>query len=254
VPAMSNPFDLNSALSDLVAHWDSRQERWTLRTLSQEPANRDFEISFKDAVRAAFGSLKTSRDPEVNSLVSTMAGPHQAWLDLMRRQKRGFVRIEQIITRHTSIALRAISEGRPIPAGVTELLDDGQIENVFEQSKTFLDDLLARTSVQQSRQNESDGGAPAPNTDTNGSAEFRWTAEVYADTEYDPEWNLRGGGDSPDQVRASFLRLTRRASIALGQRFEQPPATVDGSIDYTSTTVPGTGATTHPRTGESNAC
>lgn len=48
-----------------------------------------------------------------------------------------------------------------------------------------------------------------------------------ASTEYDPQWNLRDGGNDREKAHASFRRLAREALVALGRSFDPPAKAVD---------------------------
>jgi hypothetical protein len=67
---------------NLSARWDSQQQLWTLLDgAGRKPPNPQAVSLFKEATRAAVGLLGTSPTP---------GPPWCVWLDLMRRERRGF--------------------------------------------------------------------------------------------------------------------------------------------------------------------
>ncbi len=157
--AMVNPFSEGANRHpELIVHWDSRQELWSFRQqaldergkpmsgLSPEPADPHISDLFAQATRTAFGFLRNSRDPALRALTATLREPYQVWLDLMRKEKRGFVRVEQIRTGNWSAFARAQQEGIAHPASATFLLDDGTISGIFAHSATLWDDIASRVA------------------------------------------------------------------------------------------------------------
>jgi hypothetical protein len=158
--AMKNPFSQGAKEHpQLIAHWEARQEAWRFREwaldengkpahgFSPEPADPKTSDLFAQAVRTAFGLLRNSQDPAIRALTTSLREPYQVWLDLMRREKRGFERIEQLRTGLWSVYARAQETGTPLLPSATILLEDGDIRGVFAESATLWDDIVARAGI-----------------------------------------------------------------------------------------------------------
>jgi hypothetical protein len=156
---MVNPFSEGAATHpELVAHWNSRQELWTFHQYPLDkdgrppyhfvpaPAEPKTQELFTQAVRRAFALLNNSMDPTLRALTNTLREPCQVWLDLMRSEKRGFRRTEQVRSSHARFLTAALETGAPLPPDAIRVFDDGDIEGVFAQSAAVWDDIAARGS------------------------------------------------------------------------------------------------------------
>lgn len=123
--------------ADLLAHWDSREELWTFRGAREGEAQRiadpESERLFKETARIAVGLLRKSGD-KIPS--------YHVWLNLMRKEKRGFRRI---LKPRTWSQYRPIAESEePRDLSDVPLSENGQIAHVFKESAEFCEDLAAR--------------------------------------------------------------------------------------------------------------
>jgi len=188
---------------DLLAHWESRQDLWMLLNAPtgevMTPADPGPEHLFKETARIAVGLLGKSGDK---------IPAYHVWLDLMRKEKRGFRRI---LKPRTWSQFKAIAESEePRDLSDVALSEDGQIAQVFKESADFCEDLAANLAA----------GCVTPDHSQNQSTQS--SSETY-----DPVWNVRGGGDDPETPRESFKRLARRAVVALGHSFSNRSEAVD---------------------------
>jgi len=129
----------------LSAHWEAGQDLWTFRddppgSEARTPAGSECESLFKEAAAIAVRLLGDSRDPYLRALAGTLRQPWNVWLDLMRREKRGFSRIR--IVRASQF--RAIAEGKRIDLSAAPLSENGAIGQLFKQASDFCVDLEAR--------------------------------------------------------------------------------------------------------------
>ena len=162
----------------LLARWGSRQELWTFCEPSNEPADPEAERSFKEVVRIAFDLLRDSHDPVIRALTSTLREPYHVWLDFMRREKRGFVRREQVRTSHMGHFRAWLEVGTPLPPSATILFEDGDIQNVFDQSARFWDDLAVRAAEGGLPQTNRAGALEPAHTEAGSEARAARRAEV----------------------------------------------------------------------------
>ena len=124
---------------DLYAHWDGSQEIWTLRLARAhqafQPATPESERLFVETARMAVQLLKTLGEPDTMAPASPLGRPWHVWLDLMRRQKRGFRKIEKP-RRWTQFRNAVV-----LKAPVSTDSKDGGIRHVFKVSADFCADL-----------------------------------------------------------------------------------------------------------------
>jgi hypothetical protein len=187
---------------DLLAHWESRQDQWMLLNAPtgevMTPADPGPEHLFKETARIAVGLLGMSGD-KIPS--------YHVWLDLMRKEKRGYRRI---LKPRAWSQFKTIAESEePRDLSDVPLSENGQIAHVFKASADFCEDLAANLA-----------GGVTPDHSQNQSTQS-------ASEMYDPVWNVRGGGDDPETPRESFKRLARRAVVALGHSFTNRSEAVD---------------------------
>jgi hypothetical protein len=141
---------------NVYAHWESKQDLWTLRELPTDDAEKSIdpqaEYLFKEIARDAISLLGDSAP----------GGPSwQVWLDRMRKEKRGFERIWQMRHWRGGQDWDAYEESRVIPPDAI-WTDSGNIKHVFEQSAEFCADLHSReqrTKVTQAHDLPSQGSA-----------------------------------------------------------------------------------------------
>ena len=122
---------------DVSADWDARQDRWTFSRSetghSPEEASAEAGKLFKEAARSAVGLLGKLNEPGT---------PYRVWLDLMRKEKRGF---QQILVFETATRFRQFMEAdRQVDFSDIPLGESGSIPHVFQESAEFCEDLLAR--------------------------------------------------------------------------------------------------------------
>lgn len=70
--------------------------------------------------------------------------------------------------------------------------------------------------------------APESCSTPDGSAEGEWEPDGGP---YERAWTIRGGGQENERLREAFRRLARRATAALGNRFNHPDQSVDVWLD-----------------------
>ena len=141
-----------NAYPDLTAHWDSHEQLWTLRNGSPES-----DQLFKEAVRIAVAQLGKSGEA---------APSWHVWLDLMRREKRGF---QYPLKPRNFTQFRNIMEAEvPLDLSDVPRSESGEIRQVFKESADFCADLASReqaTAVIQAQEQQSSdspvGGTPS---------------------------------------------------------------------------------------------
>lgn len=175
------------AYPDVLAHWNSREELWTLQNAPAgeggtipAPCDSEAQDRFKKAARAAVLRLGKPIDEQP---------PCHTWLDLMRKTKRGFRPEAQINTRHFSVATKALEEGVSIPQFATHLLEDGNIAHVFLESAEFCEDLAHGVAGKALMRAAGD----LPNAETGGhgvdTGRFPKRAEWLKDRLRERSWN-----------------------------------------------------------------
>jgi len=127
--------------ADLTAHWDSRQDLWTLRHAPpgevSTPAAADSERFFKETARLALTRLGPSNDVRPSWHV---------WLDLMRKEKRGFKRIAQLRSWRGGQSIDQFLDEGTVPSNAL-ITESGAIAHVFKESAEFCEDRAARVSA-----------------------------------------------------------------------------------------------------------
>jgi hypothetical protein len=122
---------------DLLAHWDSRQDLWTLHALAGDvmtPAAPDSERLFKEAARIAVSLLGELHERQPCFHV---------WLDLMRKEKRGFRSIAQLSGWRGSESVEQFKDSGAVPSDAV-FTESGMIAHVFNESAEFCKDFAAR--------------------------------------------------------------------------------------------------------------
>ena len=129
---------------ELRALWQGKQERWVLRG---EPI-ADNEETFDPRPEELFKEL--AREAVIRAGTADLTGPlWQIWLDLLRKEKRGYSRIWQMRHWRGGRDLEAFQESGTIPSDAI-WTDNGLIPHVFRESAEYCLDLGKREGAPKS--------------------------------------------------------------------------------------------------------